>query len=99
MAEYIQKNERLTLGELIRNPHDLEDSLSCIAFAIERDGERIMIPGNDEPLFDCDEILMCGTEHSETMLNATMNNAYTLHYLVTGSDAPRGYLFKWLANA
>ena len=99
VAEYIQKNERLTLGELIRNPHDLEKSLSCIAFAIERDGERIMIPGDDEPLRDCDEILMCGTEHSETMLNATMNNAYTLHYLVTGSDAPRGYLFKWLANA
>jgi hypothetical protein len=98
VVEYLREHECLTLGELIRNPYNLEENLSCIAFAIDRDGERIMIPGDDEPLCHRDEILMCGTEHSETMLSATMNNAYTLHYLVTGTDAPRGYLFQWLAR-
>ena len=57
-----------------------------------------MMPGDDEPLCHCDEILMCGTEHSETMLSATMNNAYTLRYLVTGTDPARGYVFEWLVN-
>ncbi|MEE8365832.1 MAG: NAD-binding protein [Gammaproteobacteria bacterium] len=98
VVEYLREHECLTLGELIRNPYNLEENLSCIAFAIDRAGERIMMPGDDQPLCHHDEILMCGTEHSETMLSATMNNAYTLHYLVTGTDAPRGYLFQWLAR-
>jgi len=25
-----------------------------------------------------------------------MNNGYTLDYLVSGVDKPRGYLFRWL---
>ena len=99
VVEYLQGSGRITLGELIRNPYNLQGSLSCIAFAIERDGERIMLPADDAVLHYCDEILLCGTESSESMLAATMHNAYTLHYLVTGTDAPRGYVFQWLAKA
>jgi len=65
---------------------------------IEHGEERIMLPADSQPLFECDEILFCGTEHSETILSATMNNAYTLDYLITGIDAPRGYLFRWFAR-
>jgi len=55
-----------------------------------------MLPGDGEPVMPDDEILFCGTEHSEVMLSATMNNAYTLDYLLSGRDKPRGYLFRWL---
>jgi hypothetical protein len=27
-----------------------------------------------------------------------MNNVYTLNYLITGVDSPRGYLLQWLAR-
>jgi hypothetical protein len=57
-----------------------------------------MLPEGNEPLELCDEILFCGTEHSEVMLTATLNNPYTLAYLITGIDAPRGYVFQWLAS-
>jgi hypothetical protein len=57
-----------------------------------------MLPADNELILECDEILLCGTEHSETMLAATINNAYTLDYLITGIDEPRGYLFRWLAR-
>lgn len=97
-VEYLQKHESLRLGDLLRNPYDLQGSISCIPMAIERGDQRIMLPTDDELLYECDEILLCGTEHSETMLSASMNNAYTLHYLITGLDAPRGYLFRWLAR-
>ena len=98
VARRLQSRAGLSLGELIRNPYDLKGNISCIALSIERGEQRIMLPGANEPLELCDEILLCGTEHSEVILLATMNNAYTLNYLITGIDAPRGYLFRWLAG-
>ena len=98
VEEFLQIQGRLTIGELIRNPYDLGQSISCIVLAIERDQQRMMLPDDDETLRSCDEILLCGTEHGETMLSATMNNIYTLEYLVTGKEPPRGYLFRWLAS-
>ncbi len=98
VEEFLQIQGRLTIGELIRNPYDLGQSISCIVLAIERGQQRMMLPDDDETLLSCDEILLCGTEHGETMLSATMNNIYTLEYLVTGKEPPRGYLFRWLAS-
>ncbi len=97
-VDYLKKQENLTLGDLIRNPYDLKSNIACIPLAIERGEKRIMLPADSEPLFECDEILLCGTEHGETMLSATLNNEYTLYYLITGTDAPRGYLFRWFAR-
>ncbi len=98
VVRHLQGQAGLSLGDLIRNPYDLKGNISCIPLAIQRGGQRIMLPGQNEPLELSDEILFCGTEHSEVMLAATMNNPYTLDYLVTGIDAPRGYVFQWLAN-
>lgn len=94
-VEYLKKGGQLRLGELLRDPYNLEGKLSCIPLAIERGDNRIMLPADNEPILECDEILLCGTENSETMLAATLNNVYTLDYLITGIDAPRGYLFRW----
>ncbi len=96
--EYLKKGRQLRLGELLRDPYNLEGKLSCIPLAIERGDKRIMLPADNEPILECDEILLCGTENSETMLAATLNNVYTLNYLITGIDAPRGYLFRWLTR-
>ncbi len=97
-VEHLKKGGKLRLGELLRDPYNLKGSISCIPLAIERGDKRFMLPADNELILECDEILLCGTEHSETMLAATINNAYTLDYLITGIDAPRGYLFRWLAR-
>ena len=55
-----------------------------------------MLPADNESILADDEILFCGTESGETLLFATMNNPYTLGYLITGKDRARGYLFQWL---
>jgi hypothetical protein len=67
-------------------------------FSIVRGENRIMLPSENELLAGGDEVLFCGTEHGERMLSASMNNAYTLDYLITGRDKPRGYLFRWFEN-
>ena len=98
-TDFLDNGRALTLGDLIRDPYNnREGSLSCVPLMIERKGECIMLPTNTERVQRADEIVFCGTERSENLLMATLNNPYTLHYLVTGSDMPRGYFFEWLAN-
>jgi len=98
VIEYLRGDNALSLRELIRDPHNLDDSLPCMPFSIARGESRIMLPDENELLVAGDEILFCGTEHGERMLSASMNNAYTLDYLISGQDKPRGYLFRWLDN-
>jgi Trk K+ transport system NAD-binding subunit len=96
VIERLRQGFPLSLGELRRDPHDLGDWLPCMPLSIARGGERIMQPSDVEALEPGDELLFCSTEKGESMLSSSMNNAYTLDYLLTGEDKPRGYLFKWL---
>ncbi len=98
IIEYLQHGNSLSLRELIRDPHNLDASLPCMPFSIVRGENSIMLPPESELLVAGDEILFCGTEQGERMLSASMNNAYTLDYLITGRDKPRGYLFCWFEN-
>lgn len=96
VVERLRRALPLTLGELRRDPHDLEHSLPCMPLSIARGDERIMLPGDDLHLEPGDELLFCGTESGERLLSASMNNPYTLDYLISGEDRPRGYVFQWL---
>ncbi len=94
--EYLRAQQTLTLGEMRRDPHDLDGFIDGIPLSIARDGEQIMLPSDDQPVHEGDEILFSGTEYGEIMLKASLNNIYTLEYLVSGVDRPRGYFFQWL---
>jgi len=73
------------------SPERISEVEDFIDFLSQRDSDRQLLqPG--------DRLLFCGTEKSETLLSATMNNVYTLDYLITGIDKPRGYVFQWLLS-
>jgi len=55
-----------------------------------------MLPPDNEPDMLADDILCCGTGRAEYLLSATMNNIYTLDYLINGQDRARVYFFSWL---
>jgi Trk K+ transport system NAD-binding subunit len=96
LTEYLRGGSTLTLRQLTRDPHSLDSSIACMPFTIRRHGECLMLPADKEPVMIGDDILFCGSERAESLLSATMNNADTLDYLVTGRDPARGYLFRWL---
>ncbi|SFT37854.1 potassium channel family protein [Halomonas saccharevitans] len=96
VVDYLEEGGSLALGPLCCDARAFPARLACEALAVHRDGESIMLPDADFPLRVDDEILLCGTPWSESMLQATLHNPYTLHYVVTGVDEPRGYLFAWL---
>jgi Trk K+ transport system NAD-binding subunit len=98
LSEYLHSGKTLTLGQLRTDPHQLDSSIACMPFTIRRHGECLMLPPDSEPVMLDDDILCCGTEGGEKMLSATMNNAYTLEYLVSGRDPARSSFFRWLQD-
>ncbi len=98
ITEYLRNGNTLTLGELRRDPHQLDSTIPALPFTIRRHGECMMLPADSENVMLGDDILFCGTEEGENLLLATMNNVYTLDYLISGQDKPRGYLFRWLGQ-
>ncbi len=98
VTEFLDAGKHLVLGDLIRDPNDLEGTLSCVPLVIRRGGELLMLPEDTEAVLPGDGILFCGTERSERLLRASLNNPYTLHYLKTGVEAPRGFVFQWIAR-
>jgi len=95
-ARLLNDNMQLTLADLIKDPTDPSQVLACIPLMMQRDGECIMLPGDSEQVRLGDEVVFCGTARSERLLIATLNNPYTLKYLVSGVYPPRGYFFNWL---
>jgi hypothetical protein len=90
------RNVRLV--DLLRHPSDRSQSLDALALVVTRDGANIMLPGREFVVREGDVILFCGTRRARHLLNSTANNPYTLHYLVTGEDPPRGWVFQWLTR-
>lgn len=98
LCDRLAAGDPVRLQDVVRDPVDLEKSLRCAPLVLQRDGDPIMLPADDEPLQQDDVILLCGTERSKRLLEASVNNRYTLHYLLTGVDPPRGYVFDWVTQ-
>ena len=98
VCELLDGRYRVTLGDLIKDPRQSGVSLCCVPLVIERDKGSVVLPGDAEVIHRGDEIVFCGTAQSSRLLLANLNNPYTLHYMVTGEDLPRGYFFEWLSR-
>ena len=45
-----------------------------------------------------DRLLLCGTPRAQRLLDATLNNEYSLRHLATGERETRSLLLKWLLH-
>jgi hypothetical protein len=57
-----------------------------------------MLPADSQILQAGDHVLFCGKEVSQGRVEANLNNAYALKYLLTGFEEPQGYFFRWLSH-
>jgi Trk K+ transport system NAD-binding subunit len=98
VTNFLQEGLKIKLGDIIRHPSARTKSLSCVPLSIHRETGGVILPKDEQTICENDKILFCGTKQSELLLAATLNNAYTLHYLITGEEMPRAYFFRWLAK-
>ena len=85
----------IQLGDLLRDPSRRERSVDALALVVTRGGKNFMLPDARLPLMSGDSVLFCGSRQARQLLFATVRNPYTLHYLVTGEEPPRGWFFRW----
>lgn len=93
-----QRKWTITLGDLLRNQLDRNRTQACVPLVFTRDGTNHVLPDPSQIVRPGDTILFCGTRNAQRLLDAALNNVYTLQYLVTGVQEPRGYFMKWLSR-
>ena len=60
-------------------------------------GKRhLAVPQLSEVVRPGDRLLLCGTPRAQRLLDATLNNEYSLRHLATGERETRSLLLKWL---
>ncbi len=94
----IAAGETITLDHLIGDPSDRQDRLACTPLVLHSDGRTHVLPRLSTPLRRGDRVLFCGSSRARRLLDATINNEYTLRYLITGKDEPRGWIMAWLSR-
>lgn len=96
LTSALRQGKAVTLGDIVRDPAARDQRLAAVPLVIRSQDEVKAMPPADRMLRENDEILFCGTGRGRHLLDATLNNAYTLSFLVSGVDEPRGYVMQWL---
>ncbi len=98
LMEMLRNGNIITLGEILRDPRDREHHLACVPMVIQSERRTIVMPALSHILEAGDKILLCGHNEAYHLLDSTLSNEYTLRYLITGIDEPRGYVMKWVVG-
>lgn len=98
VSSVVENSGTVTLRDLFRNPTEREQGLGCVALVVRTGDDIRLMPDQDYRLSIGDQILLCGRDKDLHLLEATLNNEYTLKYLVTGTDEPRGYVMQWITR-
>ncbi len=85
------------LGQLKWDPRDRTEQLPALALLLKRNGNTELLPADSTPLKTGDRILFCGQESAQSYMTWTVRNANVLSYICSGTDAPGGLLWRWLA--
>ena len=91
----LKAGKPVTLGDLLRDPADRKRDLAIVPIAVEAARGSVVMPETSYVVRPGYQILLCGTRPALRKLDATLNNDYTLRYLITGVDEPRGLFAQW----
>jgi Trk K+ transport system NAD-binding subunit len=93
-----EHNVRLTIGHLLRNTRSEEsEQLACMCLLVERGGQRIFLPEDDEKLLAGDRLLFAGRTAARKEMLWTLSEPDRLLNYAAGITLPRGTIWRWLA--
>lgn len=95
VCQLIAEGDAVTIADILRNPNNRQQRLGCVPLVMQTGDGLIVMPGLDQTLSANDQILLCSRTDVLRLIDATLHNEYTLRYLVTGIDEPRGYFMRW----
>lgn len=95
----VLERRAVRLGDLLRDPRRRSENLGCIPLLRLRGDSWLLMPDADSVLRADDQLLMCAVPGARPLLQATLNSAHTLEFLITGEEAPRSSIFRMLSGA
>ena len=91
----LMRGETIRLGQLIQAPHNRAEALQCEILLLERDDDdHLTLPDPRTALRPGDELLLVGHPSARDELALTLSNEYALHYVLTGEELPRGWIWQ-----
>lgn len=98
LSRLVTSGHVVRLDDLLRDPLDRTRHLACVALVVRSGEDLSIMPSMDVSICPGDQILLVGSPAAMRLFDATLNNEYTLRYLMTGVEEPRGYLMQWMAK-
>lgn len=92
------KGIHILLNDLLRDPRARDQYLATVPLVVNSDKHKVILPDQNYLVQEGDRILLCGRSAAHRLLYSSLNNPYTLHYLITGEDQPRSWVIKWLSK-
>lgn len=90
----VDQGRKVTLGDVQRDPRLRESRLHCIPLLLIRGSVRTLLPGRDKVLEKGDHILFCGQRGIKASMEWSLQNIYTLDYILTGKARPRSVIWR-----
>lgn len=87
-------SEKLTVGDLLRDPDDREVRLAAYPAVLVRNGRRTFTPAMDVPLQEGDTLLLLGREHDLGLVQATLFHDSAIEYVAAGRDVATAWVFR-----
>ncbi|HRD33539.1 MAG TPA: NAD-binding protein [Rhodocyclaceae bacterium] len=93
----LMRGTDICLGDIMRSPADRGEALELeILFLHRDDDDHLVIPDARTQIRAGDEILLVGNAHARNQLDLVLTNEYALHYVLTGIELARGWVWQRL---
>ncbi len=91
----LQQGKVITLGDLLRDPSNRDESLPCQALLHIHDQRKRLLPKKRLPLSEGDRLLFCGQSQALAEQRLCLHNDKVLVYLNTGEDIPDSAIWRY----
>ncbi len=87
------------LGDVLRSPEDRNERLRAVALLVlRRDGECVLMPGDDFAPASGDQVLFVGRPAARRALDTTVTLDSVLQYVVHGREVPTSWIWRRLTR-
>lgn len=87
----------IRLGDITRSPANRDERIEMAILFLDRDDDNhLVMPDERTKIRAGDEILLVGNAGARSQLDLTLTNEYALHYVLTGVELPRGWIWQHL---
>jgi voltage-gated potassium channel len=96
VAKALAAGKPITVGELLKDPHDRAHVLPCIPLMLSRGDHAQLLPSAVARVEVGDHLLFCGKHGAAPAMRWTLQNDKVLHYLLTGREMPETWVWEWI---